>query len=80
MNKLKKKNMTTNKAQWKYYKESVVKTLRTIAKYVEEGKHDYHQQDLDRLLDDVKYNHAHYIELRDNKNQKSINKTKAIEL
>ena len=55
--------MKTNKAQWKYYKENVVQTLRTIAKYVEEGRHDYHQQDLDRLLDDVKYNHAHYIEL-----------------
>ena len=72
--------MTTNKAQWKYYRDGVVSSLRTIAKYIEEGKYDYHQRDLDRLLDDIKYNHAHYIELRDKKNQKPDNKTKAIEI
>ena len=71
--------MTTNKAQWKYYKESVVKSLRNIADYVEDGKHDYHQRDLDRLLDDIKYNHAHYIELRDKTIKKINNKTKAIQ-
>lgn len=71
--------MKTNKAQWKYYRDGVVSSLRTIAKYIEEGNHDYRQQDLDRLLDDVKYNHAHYIQLRDKKNQKPNNRTKAIE-
>ena len=72
--------MTTNKAQWKYYKENVVQSLRTIAKYIEEGRHDYNQQDLDRLLDDVKYNHAHYIMLRDRIDKNWVNTTKPIEL
>jgi|DEB0MinimDraft_4_1074332.scaffolds.fasta_scaffold143200_2 hypothetical protein len=65
--------MDTRKAQWKYYKDDVVSTLRTIANFVDNGKYDYDQVDLDRLLDQVKYNHAHYIELRDGKNIKTEN-------
>lgn len=65
--------MDTRKAQWKYYKKDVVSTLRTIANFVDNGKYDYDQVDLDRLLDQVKYNHAHYIRLRDGKNIKEEN-------
>tara|TARA_R100000734_G_C3317888_1_gene111426 strand:- start:2330 stop:2557 length:228 start_codon:yes stop_codon:yes gene_type:complete len=73
--------MDTRKAQWKYYKDDVVNTLRTIANFVDNGKYDYDQVDLDRLLDQAKYNHAHYIRLRDGKDIKkeSNNLSKAIQ-
>tara|TARA_R110002012_G_scaffold230458_3_gene403183 strand:- start:411 stop:644 length:234 start_codon:yes stop_codon:yes gene_type:complete len=72
-------NDKPSKAQWKYYRDDVVGTLRTISNYVENGKYDYDQQDLDRLLDQVKYNYAHYIELRDGKEQKEINRANPIQ-
>ena len=72
-------NDKPSKAQWKYYRDDVVGTLRTISNYIENGKYDYHQQDLDRLLDQVKYNYAHYIELRDGKEQKEINRANPIQ-
>jgi|TARA_B100001939_G_C16803240_1_gene556599 hypothetical protein len=70
----------TNKAQWKYYRDNVVSTLKTIAKYVEQGKYDYEQQDLDDLLDRAKHDYAHYLELRDGEKEKTISKANAIEL
>ena len=72
-------NDKPSKAQWKYYRDDVVGTLRTIANYIENGKYDYDQQDLDRLLDQVKYNHAHYIELRDGKKKKKFNRANPIQ-
>ncbi len=72
-------NSKTSKAQWKYYRDDVVSTLRTIANFIENGKYDYHQQDLDRLLDQAKYNHAHYIKLRDGKDERKANRRNAIE-
>lgn len=72
-------NDKPSKAQWKYYRDDVVRTLKTISNYIENGKYDYDQQDLDRLLDQVKYNHAHYIELRDGREKKETNRANAIE-
>lgn len=70
----------TRKAQWKYYKDDVVSSLRAIAGWVEKSKFDYEQQDFDVLLDEIKHNYAHYKALRDGQEEKTIKKANAIEL
>ena len=55
------KKHRTKKANWKIYRDEVTHTLRTIAKWIEDPKTpDYHDEDLDMLLDEAKHNYKIY--------------------
>jgi len=68
-----------SKAQWKYYRDDCISTLRAIADFLEDQKYDYDQRDLERLLTKVVENHEVYLDKKYMKSKKIQNNNKAID-